>query len=261
MFKLKYSLSIILTILSGCADVATEKVRAQSGDTDETNVSDLTAEQACLDWATIACTAEFGTQCPGEVLGDFYINETDCHVVLDPECENFGSSWSFWQGSLASDCGDVLEAATSCDAIKTSYSDCFSDVAPAGVVVLDSSTICDETITPGSYNGTVNASTALFPNDWHEGHFESYCIELNAGDRVTFTTGPGQTTSPIDDTLIYLYAPDNSLVAYNDDINKDASNYYSQIQTTLLNSGSHTIVVSGYDEVELGDFVLTTVVE
>lgn len=108
------------------------------------------------------------------------------------------------------------------------------------------------TLTAGTVNGTIDIadpqSTAV-----SGGYYDIFCVELTAGQSVTFTTAPG-ASNPIDDTVLSLYDGNDAFVTVNDDYGTD---FFSQINTTVSAAGTYLLVLSGYDDTSLGDYELT----
>gem|GEM_PF-370555 len=81
---------------------------------------------------------------------------------------------------------------------------------------------------------------------------QSYELELDAGDEVTITTEAADDGNL--DTVLFLYDPDEELVAENDDRGDGSLN--SEIVYTAEDSGMYIIEVGRYDENSKGSYTL-----
>ncbi len=183
---------------------------------------------------------------------------TDCGTELDWVAEDYTSAVE-----CAADSGCSPDLDESYDYVPANGSACLTliNTSACSAFLDDEPEVCTTalvekpfsgtctTITLGMTNGELTAADPLYTG----GHTDAYCIALTSGQSVTITTSTGGGGA-VEDTILYLLDASGAVIAEDDD---GGDGYYSQIVTTITASGTYTILVSGYDESELGTYALS----
>jgi len=207
------------------------------------------AESFCTALFAAACDRAFAG-CGAELdLGSFS-SASECRAYYASLCNYVDFSNDWYDSPCGDACINYIERAP-CSALVGDVQACSEASGTLPPPPPPPPPACIATIYAGTISDTIVVGDPLYDGS----HARTYCLSLTAGHSVTLETSAPLSGTEIYDTILYLIAPDGTLLASDDD---GGVSLYSRIYVASLPaSGTYHVIVTGFSSYDVGSYRLT----